>query len=117
MGLVSVRGLCGQDTCRSAEGKVFRGAKNFNTTHPLVSSWFLEVGKAANRSVLYHPSGISLRDGSMPIDGGVARPHQFKLFGKIANMWRAFKDMQPVWSEVDAIIESAHPRKSLRLEV
>ena len=72
------------------------------------------MGKAANRRpVLYHPSGISLRDGSMPIDGRVARPHQFKLFGKIANMWRAFKDMQPVWSEVDAIIESAHPRKSL----
>jgi hypothetical protein len=60
------------DTCRNGSGKVFGGARNYNTTHPLVSSWFLEYGRAAGRPVLYHPSGISLRDGSLAIDGGIS---------------------------------------------
>lgn len=109
------------DTCRSANGKRFTGSVNFNTTHPLVSSWFLEYGRLAGRPVLYHPSGISLRDdGPRPgvnPDGAVGKPHQFKLFARIANQWRAARDMQPEWSEVLSIIdywaadnETTHPK-------
>ena len=36
------------------------------------------------RPVLYHPSGISLWD--RPMGGKPAKPHQFKLFSKVANM-------------------------------
>jgi hypothetical protein len=71
-------------------------ASSFNTTHPLISEWFLEAGKAAHRPVLYHPSGVALRDEQH------AWPAQYKLWGKTANMWRHFADMQPLWSEVDA---------------
>jgi hypothetical protein len=42
---------------------------------------------------------------------------QYRLFAKIANMWRTFADMQPIWSEVQAIIDywaaddsETHPR-------
>ena len=105
------------DTCRTGAGKPFDGSQ-FNTTHPLVSKWFLQYAAAAKRPVLYHPSGISLRDNAGDPRGGPGpHPHQFKLYAKIANMWRAYKDMQPAWSEVDDIInywaadnESAHPR-------
>jgi hypothetical protein len=48
-------------------------ASSFNTTHPLISSWFLEAGKAANRPVLYHPSGVALRDETH------VWPNQYKL--------------------------------------
>eukprot|EP01046_Picozoa_sp_COSAG06_P002952 COSAG06_NODE_109_length_23526_cov_4.928843_8_plen_167_part_00 len=48
---------------------------------------------------------------------GHPHPHQFKLYGKIANQWRAFKDMQPSWSQIEAIIDywaadddETHPR-------
>ena len=47
----------------------------------------------------------------------VSFPHQFKLYGKIANQWRAFKDMQPSWNQIEAIIDywaadddETHPR-------
>ena len=105
------------DTCRTAEGAPFDG-RHFNVTHPLVSSFFLEYGRAAGRPVLYHPSGISLRDNKHDPRGGPGpHPHQFKLYSRVANMWRAYKDMQPEWSEVNDIIEywaadneTAHPR-------
>lgn len=74
---------------------------NFNTTHPLISSWFLEGGRKAGRPVLYHPSGIALHEEGERIEGGP----QYRLFAKTANLWRHFKDMQPVWSEVSSIIE------------
>ena len=50
------------------------------------------------RPVLYHPSGVALRDESHQW------PSQYKLWGKTSNMWRHFRDMQPEWSEVDNII-------------
>eukprot|EP00038_Savillea_parva_P001808 m.107573 g.107573 ORF g.107573 m.107573 type:complete len:452 (+) comp10626_c0_seq3:148-1503(+) len=81
------------DSCQGSNGAAF------NTTHPLISSLFLEAGRAANRPVLYHPSGIALREGGEGVD------LQYKLFGRIANMWRHYNDMQPVWSEVAAIID------------
>ena len=93
------------EQCRAGNGKPFDGSQ-FNTTHPLVSKFFLEYGTAAKRPVLYHPSGISLRDDPHDPRGGPGpHPHQFKLYSKIANMWRAFKDMQPNWSEVNDIID------------
>ena len=71
----------------------------FNTTHPLISRWFLDGGRATGRPVLYHPSGIALKDTHLHT------PTQYKLMGRIANMWRHFADMQPVWSEVVSIID------------
>lgn len=64
----------------------------------------------AGRPVLYHPSGIALADGASEQSDSntVARKRgvkQYRLFSKIANMWRTFADMQPVWSEVQAIID------------
>eukprot|EP01051_Picozoa_sp_SAG22_P011263 SAG22_NODE_1067_length_5742_cov_15.152224_5_plen_74_part_00 len=50
------------------------------------------------RPVLYHPSGIALADHN-------DHPKQYRLFSKVANMWRTYKDMQPVWTEVQAIID------------
>jgi hypothetical protein len=105
------------DSCKNATGGPEDGSQ-FNTTHPLVSSYFLQYGKAAKRPVLYHPSGIALRQNEGDRHGGQGpHPHQFRLYSKIANMWRAYKDMQPVWSEVNQIIdywaadnETAHPR-------
>ena len=105
------------DSCRNAAGGPADGSE-FNTTHPLVSSFFLQYGQAANRPVLYHPSGISLRQNSGDRRGGPGpHPHQFRLYSKIANMWRAYKDMQPEWNEVNEIIEywaadneSGHPK-------
>ena len=90
-----------------------RGANNaaFNTTHPLISKWFLEGGRKTGRPVLYHPSGIALKDDHLHT------PTQYQLMARTANMWRHFADMQPVWSEVNKIIEywaadndTAHPR-------
>ena len=78
-------------------------AANFNTTHPLISSWFLEGGKASGRPVLYHPSGCMLSAGAG--HGKQNSPRQYRLFSSTANMWRTYKDMQPVWSEVNDIIE------------
>ena len=39
------------DSCGGAD------PTEFNTTHPLLSSWFLHEATAAGRPVLYHPSG------------------------------------------------------------
>ena len=99
----------------------------YNTTHPLLSSWFLEAAKAAGRPVLFHPSGIALADSvsrefedsadPIPSSQGdsAAAPvevaarnegvKQYRLFAKIANQWRTYKDMQPIWSEVQDIID------------
>lgn len=38
------------DSCGGAD------PAQYNTTHPLLSSWFLQEAKAASRPVLYHPS-------------------------------------------------------------
>ena len=81
----------------------------YNTTHPLLSSWFLEAAKAAGRPVLFHPSGIALADSvSREFEDSVAARNegvkQYRLFAKIANQWRTYKDMQPIWSEVQDII-------------
>lgn len=52
-----------------------------NPTHPsLVSKFFLNAGAAAKRPVLYHPSGISLRDNPHDPRGGPGpHPHQVRL--------------------------------------
>ena len=71
------------------------GGSNYNTPYPLISKWFLEEGKAAGRPVLYHPSCIAL----------LSHKPQYKLFGKVANMWRHSADMQPSWHEVNKIID------------
>jgi hypothetical protein len=63
--------------------------------------------------VLYHPSGIALADGDNSYAASAAEDaaapqkgvKQYRLFAKIANMWRTYKDMQPVWTEVQAIID------------
>ena len=81
------------DSCRGAN------ISAFNETHPLVSSWFLQGGRAAGRPVLYHPSGIALKDTHLHT------PTQYKLMGRVANMWRHFADMQPAWSDVERIID------------
>ena len=82
----------------------------YNTTHPLLSSWFLEAAKAAGRPVLFHPSGIALADSvSREFEDSVAARNegvkQYRLFAKIANQWRTYKDMQPIWSEVQDIVD------------
>jgi hypothetical protein len=98
------------DSCGGAQ------PSQFNTTHPLLSSWFLQAAQAAGRPVLYHPSGIALADGAVDrTDAGTSASDmiatrvkgvkQYRLFAKIANMWRTFADMQPIWSEVQAIID------------
>ena len=98
------------DSCGGAQ------PSQFNTTHPLLSSWFLEAAQAAGRPVLYHPSGIALADGAADgatgeasasdmIAAGAIGVKQYRLFAKVANMWRTFADMQPIWSEVQAIID------------
>ena len=107
------------DSCGGAQ------PSQFNTTHPLLSSWFLEAAQAAGRPVLYHPSGIALADGvdaagssaGEIIAAGAKGVKQYRLFAKVANMWRTFADMQPIWSEVQAIIDywaaddpETHPR-------
>lgn len=81
------------DSCKGAN------LTAFNVTHPLVSNWLLEGSQKMNRPVLYHPSGITL---TPPRFGA---PIQYKLYSKIANMWRHYGDIQPAWKSVIDIIE------------
>jgi hypothetical protein len=61
---------------------------NFNPAHPLISSWFVEGGKKSGRPVLYHPSGIALHNNIWK--HGTKTPRQYKLSGKVVNMWRHY---------------------------
>lgn len=83
------------DTCRDSDGNPFN-AEHFNTTHPLISSYFLEASLKTGRPVLYHPSGITLHDKG---------PKQYRLYSKMANMWRTYTDMEPEWSQVQKVID------------
>eukprot|EP00040_Diaphanoeca_grandis_P005739 m.34278 g.34278 ORF g.34278 m.34278 type:complete len:475 (-) comp16955_c0_seq1:136-1560(-) len=71
----------------------------FNTTHPYLSGLFLAAANKTGRPVLYHPSGLALEE------IGSGRAVQYRLFAKIANMWRSYADMQASWVEVNKIID------------
>jgi len=78
-------------------------SSNFNTTHPYISKLFLDGAKKVSRPVIYHPSGITLTNNIWK--HGPKKPQQYKLYSKIANTWRHYADMGPVWDMVDKIID------------